>query len=178
MLFRSGPQSNSSRVQIGKLYYNFTTTNHKNEIRIVLQQPGGANIGGTDWNVTSTRGSAPAIVVWEEKDNNNVYHALVATLDNGVNADDGMGINDVEDSWSNDSSTWESQLYTNNKLYKQVDYWGSIVTTDQADTDQYKATISYPDEQVYASVYMAQVSSTITPGKTGAGGGQVLIVKD
>ena len=175
-----GPQQNSSRVQIGKLYYNFSTTNHKNEIRIVLQQPGGANIGGTDWNVTLTPSGNPAIVVWEEKDNNNVYNALVVTVDNGVNADDGMGVNDVEDTWTNDSATWESQLQSNNKLYKQVDYWGSIVTTDQSDTDQYDATISYPDEQVYAQVYIAQAAAGITPGQSGSGGtsSQVLIVKD
>ena len=172
-----GPMQNSSRVQIGKLYYNFTSVNRKNSIGIFLQRPGGANIGSGNWSDYVNLGD-PAVVVWEEKDNNNLYQALVISIDNGVNADDGMGVNDVEDTWTNDSATWESQLYSNNKLYKQVDYWGSIITTDQSDTDQYKATISYPDEQAYANVYVAQVSSTITPGSASAGGGQVLIVKD
>ena len=154
--------------QIGKLVYNFSNTGVKNEIKIELMQPGGNPI------------KAPALVLWNEKDDNSEYQALVVTLDNGINSDDGMGINDIEDTWSNDSSSWESQLYSNNKLYKQVDLWGNIITTDQSDTDQYSATISYPDEQVYAQVYIAQASSTITPGQSGSSGvgGQVLIVKD
>lgn len=163
-----GSVKSGVRALIGKLLYNVTNEGgDNNTIKIYLTQPGGGNIAD------------PALIIWEEKDHNNVYEALVVTLDNGVNADDGMGISDVEDTWTNDSSTWESQLKTNNKLYKQVDLWGSIITTDQSDSDQYTATVSYPDEQIYAQIYMAEASASITPGKTTSGsGGQVLIVKD
>ncbi|MEK6846799.1 MAG: hypothetical protein AABY16_01385, partial [Nanoarchaeota archaeon] len=37
---------------------------------------------------------------------------------------------------------------------EMMDQWGSLVTTDQSDSDQYAATISYPDNQVTALLYL------------------------
>jgi len=48
-----------------------------------------------------------------------------------------------------------------------MDYWGIIVTTDRSDTDQYSVVISYPDEQIYAQIYVAEVGASITAGTTG-----------
>jgi hypothetical protein len=153
---------------IGKLDYNITNDNNLNgTVKIYLTQPGGGNI------------DAPALFFWEEKDNNNVYEAIVLTVENGVNSDDGIGVNDVEDTWANDSGTWESTLQSKTTLADDIDLWGTIATLDTGDSDQTKAVISYPDEQVYGQIYMAEASAAITPGSTSSGvGGQILIVKD
>lgn len=154
--------------QIGKLVYNITNDNNvSNTVKIYLMQPGGGNI------------DAPALVLWEEKDDNNEYHAVVLTLENGATSDDGIGVNDVEDTWSNDSGTWESSLKSKTTLADDIDLWGTIATLDTGDSDQTTAVISYPDDQVYGQIYMAEASAAITPGSTSSGGGgQVLIVKD
>lgn len=165
---------NGVKAHIGKLDYNITNDNSTNVggeksnlIKIYLTQPGGANI------------DAPALVLWEEKDDNNVYEAIVLTLENGLNSDDGIGVNDVEDTWTNDSGNWESTLKSKTTLADDIDLWGTIATIDTGDSDQATAVISYPDEQIYAQIYMAEASAAITPGQTSSGsGGQVLIVKD
>ena len=60
-----------------------------------------------------------------------------------------------------------------------MDLWGTLITIDSSDSDQKTATINYPDEQIYAQIYVAEIGAAITPGQTsGGGGGQVLIVKD
>ena len=160
-------EDDSVTVQIGKLEYNVSGSGTIETLRMKLNQPGGASI------------AAPALAIWEDKDDNNDYHAVVVSLENGVDADDGIGVSDVEDTWSNDSGSWEATLKSNNKLSDDINLWGTIATVDTSDSDQASAVISYPEEQVYAQVYLAEESATITPGATSSGGGgQVLIVKD
>ena len=98
-----------------------------------------------------------------------------------------MGVSDVDFTWNLDNdidSASENgaagfQTETDENIYKMMDYFGTLVTTDQSTSDQYSSVISYPDEQVYAQLYIAQESAAITPGTTGSsGGGQVVIVKD
>lgn len=163
-----GSAKSGIRAHIGMLDYNITNDNNVNgTVKIYLNQPGGASI------------DAPALFFFEEKDDNNEYQAVVITVENGVNSDDGIGVNDIEDTWTNDSGTWESTLQSKTTLKDDLDLWGTIATEDSGDSDQTKAVISYPDEQVHGQIYMAEASAAITPGQTSSGsGGQVLIVKD
>ena len=167
-------QTDSVLVSIGRLAYNLSTnstiagSDNQDEITIYLQQPGGANIAG------------PAIVLWEEKDDNNEYNALVIPVENGLNSDDGIGVDNVYDTWSNGSGTWESTLKTNTDLSERMNLWGSIATEDTSDSDQKTATISYNDEQVYAQVYVGASSAAITAGVVSGGAAQLgdVLVKD
>jgi hypothetical protein len=120
-----------------------------------------------------------AFVVLEEKDDNNQYQAIITTIEPGTTGDDGIGVSDVDRTWGGDSSSYEATLASDSKITKEADLWGSIITTDASDSDQKTATISYPDEQINAQLYMAEESAAITPGGvSGGGGGQVIIVKD
>ena len=87
-------------------------------------------------------------------------------LENGVDADDGLGIDDVERTWSTDDTAWEHTMPGDSKIEKSADLWGTIITTDSSDSDQKTAVISYPDEQVYAQLYVAEESASITAGST------------
>ncbi|MEN9626222.1 MAG: S-layer like family, N-terminal region [archaeon] len=178
----NGTAVDSVEFTVGPLIFNATNAALANTIgasqglqianqtglaTVFLQQPGGATITG------------PAVIIWEEKDDNSEYEAMVIPLENGLNADDGMGISDIFDTWSNGSGTWEATLKSDSDIAKSLDLWGSIMSEDNSDSDQKVGIVSYPDEQVYAEIYLAASSAAITPGSTSSGGGgQVLIVKD
>jgi len=157
----------SATVTVGQLTFNFTGTSTQNQTTVYLTKPSGGNIG----NATA--------VIFEEKDDNNEYQALVAILEPGNTGDDGVGVSDIERTWSTDSTSWEATTPSDSKISKEADLWGTLITIDGSDSDQKTSTISYPDEQVYAKLYIAEESAAITPGTTSSGGGgQVVIVKD
>ncbi len=158
----------SGLLTVGRLTYNVTgagnlaTAGTQNRTNIFLQ-----NGDGTNGNIAT-----PAVVVFEEKDDQSLYNALVTTLEVGGVADDGLGINDVDrtgaaggaDSGSSDT------LASNSKITRKADVFGSIISIDATDSDQQIATISYPDEQVYAQIYVAANEAAISSGgSTGDG---------
>lgn len=118
----------------------------------------------------------PALFVIEEKDDNSNFEGLVVTLEPGASSDAGIGVDEVVRTWSKDGE-WGGvnglTLQTDSKIAKEADLWGTIVTVDSTDSDQKTATISYPDEQVFAQVYVAEVDAAITAGSTAGGVGSV-----
>lgn len=154
-------ETNTTYIPVGKLMYNITNAGTTNSVKIYLTNPGtNTSIGGSGL-------AGPGLVLFEEKDDNNDYQALVASLEAGGTSDDGVGVNDVVDTWSNDSSTWESTLKSDSDISMQSNLWGSLVTTDSTTSDQALATISYPDEQVYGEIYLAAADTTISAGTSG-----------
>ncbi|MEK6760572.1 MAG: hypothetical protein AABX93_01465 [Nanoarchaeota archaeon] len=170
---------NSVTVSVGKLLYNVTSnavagsgvsTDQANDtVTIYLVNPG---LGGNIVN--------PAIIVWEEKDDNNEYQAQVIELDPADSDADDIGVNDVEDTYSNESGQWETTRYSDSKFEDAMDLWGTITTIDSTDSDQKTATISYPDEQVNVQLYFAADESAITAGGVSGGATQLgdVLVKD
>lgn len=153
---------NSTSFAIGKLSFNATSTAVLGDIKVYLRDVGGANIVN------------PAIIIFEEKDDQNNYEALIidtdAGYDGGTSAD--LGVADIERTWENDASAAlgnEIQLETNDDLYEDISWWGSIITLDKSDSNDFKTTISYPDEQVYANLYVGAVASSVTGGTTTGG---------
>ena len=108
---------NSTTVAIGQLTYNFTTTGVKDQIKIFLTTV--ANTG----NIIS-----PAIVIFEEKDDNSNYEALIVELEPGATSDDGLGIDTIEDTWSAAASGWSTTRYSDSKKTDRSDLWGSLIT--------------------------------------------------
>ena len=145
---------NSTTGAIGPFTYNFTRGG-VNKTTLYILNPQGGNVVD------------PALIIFEEKDDNSQYHGIVVTSEPGNTADDGAGVSDVVRSWQADG-TWDAiALASDSKKTKEADLWGTIVTVDNGDSDQAKATISYPDEQVYAQIYLAEEGSVITPGTVG-----------
>ena len=166
----------SSTAAIGKLNFNITYGNQlaANTIRsngtvtvFLVEADGGGNI------------IKPALIIFEEQDDNNNYEAIIVEIAN-PSSDAQIGIDTIEDTWSFADSTWSATRASDNKLTDRGDLFGTLMTKDASDSDQPKGTISYPDEQIYAQVYMAENSATITPGQTSSsgGGGQIMIVTD
>ncbi|PIN91980.1 hypothetical protein COU55_03215 [Candidatus Pacearchaeota archaeon CG10_big_fil_rev_8_21_14_0_10_31_59] len=155
-------------VTVGQLKYNIANGSAANQTWIRLYNAAGSAL--INW---------PAVVIFEEKDDNANYEALIVEVEDGLSSDDGIGIDTVEDTWSNAAGAWSTSRYSDSKKTDRVDLWGSWSTTNSGDSDQKVATISYPDEQIYANVYVGDVSSSITGGTTG-GSTQLgeVIVKD
>ncbi|MBT4135832.1 hypothetical protein HOD75_04845 [archaeon] len=154
----------SANFSIGQLMYNATSDGTNNVTTVYLQTVGGANI------------DAPALVIFEEEDDNNAYEAMIVRIEGGSSGN-GIGIEDVERTWSSDSSSWEHSVYGNSDITKEADLFGTIITLDAGQTSQKTAVISYPDEQIFAKLYVSEEGATITPGSTG-GGGVISIMDD
>src|SRR3989344_1547556 len=161
-------------LTIGALTYALRGTGTVNETNVYLRssETGGALI------------LDPAIVIFEEKDDNAQYHAVVVTLEPGATGDDGIGVNDVIRSWQGDA-TWDAiSLASDSKKTKEADLYGTVGLVDSSDSDQKSAIISYPDEQAFANIYVAEKAAEITGGDTGTTGTGVvkelgsILVKD
>lgn len=111
----------------------------------------------------------PAVIIFEEEDDNNQYQALVVKMGGSGTTSVPATLSDVIATYANDGAWDEIQMESDSDLYKSIDLWGALVTTDRSDSDQYIATISYPDEQIYAQAYAAAEAASITPGSTTSG---------
>lgn len=155
---------NSTTFAAGQLTYNITATG-TNQTKIFLVDPiAGGNINN------------PALIIFEEEeDDGNVENALVVTLEGAGLSTDGIGVSTVR---VTNTAFRDLQLESNDDLTQTMTKFGTLVTIDSDDTDQKSATISYPDEQVQAMIYIAEESATITGGSSGSGSssmGSVLV---
>lgn len=156
----------NATVTIGKLTYSISNAGNAaggNRTLVRLR-----DVGGTPLN-------EPALVIFEEKDDDSNYNALIVKVDSVGNSDNGLGVSDVERTWDTDSTGWELTLASDSDIKKEADYWGSIITTDNSDSDQASVAISYPDEQIYAQIYVSAIDAVIS---TENGPSSILPVKD
>ncbi len=142
-------------ITVGKLTYQ-ALASADNQTEIYLK-----DVGGTAMS------SVPALVIFEEKDDNNEYQALITKFEYGASSDDGLGVGDVERTWGSDSTVWEDTLSSDSNIKKEADLYGTVITTDSSDSDQNFAEISYPDEQVYVQLYLGEQDSNVIAGTSG-----------
>ena len=164
----SGDFPDSVSLAIGQLTYNLTsvtsnsagTVGTPNESILYLVSPQGGNI------------VQPAIIIFEEQDDSSAqrYEAIVVKMEGGGVSTDKVGVSDVITTWGKDAEFDELQVKSNTYLYKSADFWGTVITTDQTTSDSYTATISYPDNQVYANLYMAENAAVISGGSAVSSG--------
>ncbi|MEK6897846.1 MAG: hypothetical protein AABX28_00645 [Nanoarchaeota archaeon] len=174
-------ENNTLNWSVGGLKFVFTNHNLTNGGTSTSEPAGQPAMIYLADPVTGGLINQSALIVWEEKDDNSVYHANIILLETGRTGDDGLGVDTTGsgDTWSNVSSLWRTSLSSNSKVTEAADLWGSILTLDSGDSDQPLATLSYPDEQVYAQLYVAKNDATVTAGTTGSAGvtalGDVLV---
>ena len=158
-------------VTVGQLTYNISYTG-------ATAISGLANDGGRNstaivqlMNVANATLTTPAIVIFEEQDDSasQLYEAIIVNVEGAGTTSTSLGVSDVEFTWGRDAQFDEIQMKSDTNIYKSADYWGTVSTMDQSDTDSYSATISYPNEQVYAQVYAADADASITGGSTSGG---------
>jgi hypothetical protein len=123
--------------------------------------------------------TVPGIMLFEGKDQNNVYNGLFVETSVGSGSNAGAGVSSVERTWAKDTVGKNIAEASNDKLEQEMDLWGTIVTLDTS-TNQYKADISYPSQQVYALTYIGSADSSISGGTSAGGGTQLgdIVVTD
>lgn len=155
--------SGAATGSLGTLKWNVTNVASDNKVKLYLVDPNGGNIVN------------PAVVLFEEKDEDNNYNAVIVKTGGAGTSDNGVGVSDVDFTWNTDADMSGSaygaaglQSETNEDLYSMMDRFGTLVTTDESTSDQYTSVISYPDEQVTAEIYAAEAGATISGSSGGS----------
>jgi hypothetical protein len=152
--------TNSYVATIGKLSYTITSTGTANQTKIFLNE-GGANI------------TRPSIVLFEEQDESDTYNTVIVETSGAGVSDNGVSVSEASFSWNSDADMRGTaygntgiQMDSVDDMYVKLDQWGTLVTTDQSDSDQYKMTISYPDEQAVAMIYIDSLTEGSSSSNT------------
>jgi hypothetical protein len=123
--------SGTQEVQVGELTYELTKVSYAGLLNIFLKSRNGSVVD-------------PAITIFEEKDDNSEYHALILPLEG--DGDDANGLGIFQNQFTATSGFLVEEQ--NGDVYKYVDYWGTEVYLNAKDSDQLIADIYYPDEQI------------------------------
>jgi len=156
---------------VGTVQYTLTSFGTANSTQIAIVDPEGSAIIDN-----------PALVLFEAKDDNTAYHAIVVDLEGNAeymgSSTNGVGVSDVL--FSSDYYHASATRATDSDFTEDVDWFGTRVTTDASDSDQKTATISYPKAQVYANIYVGGSGSSVTSSGTTTGATQLgnVLVKD
>jgi hypothetical protein len=140
----------SATGTIGTLSYNFTfpATAGGNTTTLYLRE-GGSNV------------LRPGVVLFEEQDESSNYNTVIVETSGAGVSDNGVSVSESSFSWNGDTDMKGSaygntgtELESANDMFVKLDQWGTLVTTDQTDSDQYSMDVSYPDEQAVAMIYL------------------------
>jgi len=133
--------ANSKRIdfKVGVLRFNIIASGIMDKVNLILIRD-----DGDVWSDTHAK-----VIVFEEKDDNGDYNALIVNLEEGSTAEDGIGVEKVYRTWSGDDADYEFIDSSNNRLQKECDLWGTLAVVDSGNSDQLSAVISYPNTQVF-----------------------------
>jgi len=145
----------SADAAVGKLRYNATST-QINQLYLRLENP-----------TTGVVLDVPSVIIFEEKDDNSEHQAIVIPMATDSTSSK-VGVSAVVRTWG-EGDYPAVTLASDSDITEEADLWGIIATIDSNDADQKKATVTYPDEQIYAQLYVGEESSAITAGTTSSG---------
>ncbi len=153
--------ASSATATVGTLTLNFTSTGSINQTKVYVMDSGAVI-------------SRPGIILFEEKDEADVYNTLIVETSGAGVSDTGVSVSEASFSWNSDNDMKGNaygstgfQTETNDKIYQKMDQWGTMVETDQSDSDQYSMTISYPEVQTTAMIYVDSLAEGSTSGSLG-----------
>lgn len=152
-----GNTTNTTSVTAGTLTYNFTY-NTADQVTIYLND-----------QRTTTAITRPALYFFEEEEDGTDNENALVVITEGAGTDgDGIGVSTVVSSSGMNGQASYTQLDSNNDQSQLLTLRGSLVTLDDAESDQKTAMISYPDEQVQAMIYLAEGEAVLGGGNSGA----------
>ncbi|MFH1325675.1 MAG: hypothetical protein ABIH49_02820 [archaeon] len=159
----------TANATIGQLTYVFRGDGSINSTWLYLQNPESTAV------INNT-----GLLIIHPKNDQSRYEAIFVDIESSTagTSTDGIGVNDILFSGQeyHDSAT----LASDSDFTKDVDWFGAITTKDASDSDQKKATINLPKEQVYAQLYLGAADSSVTSSTTATGTTQLgdVVVKD
>jgi len=164
------PTNTTANVTVGEFKYSFHTSTTLNRTTIYLVDPESTAVL-----------AEPGVMVFEGKDDNSEYHGFVINFETAPagTSSDGVGVDDVLFTQHGEYYHASASLASDSDFTKDVDWWGTLVTTDASDSDQKTVSVAYPKSQVYAQVYIGETgSSVVGSGTTGATALGDVLVKD
>jgi len=153
-------------ANVGNLTYNFTYSGLNTTKIYLLNTAGGVTPAGNIFT--------PAMLVWEEEeDRTNAFNALVVKLTPQQGTDD-IELNEIMStsavastaSGNNDGNDYIA-LDSDDDLSQLLTTYGTLVTIDNPSSGAKTATISYPDDQVQAMLYIGESSSSSSGSSLG-----------
>jgi hypothetical protein len=168
--------ANSTAFTIGTMTWNVSNAGAPNRTMIQLNNPESTAAGLEAEGLFG----APGVVIYEGKDDDSNYHGVLVNLEDDMagTSTDGAGVNDVL--FSSDKYHASATLHSDSDVTQDIDWWGTLVTTNADDSDQKTVEIMYPKSQVYANLYIGAVGSSVIGGSVGGGSTQLgdILVKD
>jgi hypothetical protein len=147
-------------ILVGTVWYVFAVSNNSAATADLTVSVGTAQNGSTD----VANANAGILYVEEEDDSettSNTYNAVIIPT-----TGDGDFI-EVDLSNIAFTATEISEVFADSDYTGEIDPFGAYVVKDSSDNDQAFATLTYPENQMYAEVFISEASATITPGETG-----------
>ena len=147
---------------VGTVSYRLTSVGVANLTQIAIVDPEGAAVD------SAAIIDQPAVVIYEGKDDNSEYHAIVVdllTVPAGTSTTP-VEVNDVL--FSSDYYHTSASRASDSDFTEDMDWFGTLVVKDNTDTASI-VSISYPKSQVYANIYVGGSGSAVTSTGTGTG---------
>ena len=163
--------NNYSVVTIGQFRYNITSTGANRTSIELIDPESNADL------------AEPGVMVFEGKDDNSAYHGFVINFESNAasmgSSANGVGVDEVLFTQHGEYYHASASLASDSDFTKDIDWWGTLVTTDASDSDQKTVSVAYPKSQVYAEIYVGETgSSVVGSGTTGATALGDVLVKD
>src|SRR3989344_2614016 len=108
-------------------------------------------------DVSGNKITKPGIIIFEKNGYLSNYEGLIVKTEGIGNSADGVGVDDVEMTWGSNLIFKNLQLNTNPSIYKSMDIWGSIISLNKSNVDQYSSNIKYNVEQLWNSIYVSEI---------------------
>ncbi|MBI2578647.1 MAG: S-layer protein [Candidatus Aenigmarchaeota archaeon] len=122
------------------------------------------DVANSAFNISIADGAQlnqPAIIVWEEKDDNGNQAGVIVQSQTGASGSNnlaGAGTPNFTASVSAGAQSWGS----NSNKASNADYWGTVSTRDTSTSAQPTVTLWYPDTQRYANVFVLAKGATVS----------------
>jgi len=179
---------NHTTIQVGEAWYTFGTVSLHGAVAIGAANITIQNVTLNTWfnatvgTVGTPGGGAlvnPAIMLVEPKDKSDGDARNVVVINT---TDDGTYSEQSGDVLFSGTTQYKSESWDETKLKGYLTNYGTYALRDQLDTNIHVARLTYSNaKQMYADVYFAEPTATITTGSTGGGAGQlgdVLVTDD
>jgi hypothetical protein len=152
-----GAAGSNAYTKVGNV--NYTLTNVNNLTATISS----IYLGTTQ--VVFNNSMGPAVLILEEDtlaDSNGNVIAIPLTSEGTTTRMPAVGSPVMSD-----GTTLTNTLDSDNSVTQTVDVYGTLIQRNTDDNNV--VTISYPDEQMSANVYVTEVGAVVTPGGTGLG---------
>ena len=174
----NGTGVNITSIQVGEAWYTFGTTNVFTAIAgttgvTVTVNNVSLDLGFDAWTTGGIPN--PVIMFVEDKDKSDADARHVVILNTTDTSGSYSELNNIL--FSNDTA---SENWDETKLTGYLTPYGTYALKDATDTNINLGSISYGSAQMYADVYMAEESASITAGSSASGASQIgdILVKD